>query len=79
MDLNGSSWSEPDLGGRWEASVQFVIEVSDKFIVVLIPSLVVGVGGVSPPPVEEEAEEERHDESGVEAVRMRIENTISFE
>lgn len=34
---------------------------------------------MSPPSVEEEAEEERHDEAGVKAVSVNVKDTVSFE
>jgi hypothetical protein len=74
-----SSWSEPDLGRRRKSCVKFIIEVAKPLVVVLVPALVVSVGGVSPPSVEEEAEEEWHDESGVKAVGMSVKHPVSFE
>ena len=79
IDLNVSSWPEPNLGGRREASIKLIVEIADPFIVVLILSLVVGVGGMSPPSVKKEAEEERHDEAGVKAVSVNVKDTVSFE
>jgi len=34
---------------------------------------------MSPPSIKKEAEEERHDEPSVEAMRMRDENAVSLE
>ena len=77
-DLNVSSWSEPDLGGRDEAGVELVVEVADVLIVVLIPDLVEGVSGVTPPPVEQEGEEEGNDDSRVKAVGVYVKDSVSL-
>lgn len=79
IDLNVSSWPEPDLGGRWKSGIELVIEVAQPLVVVLISTLVVGKSGVSPPTVEQEAEEERHDEASVKTVSMGVEDTVSLE
>ena len=41
--------------------------------------LVVAVSGVTPPPVEQEAEEEGEDESGIEVGSMNIEDAVPLE
>ena len=60
-------------------SIQLIVEIAKPFIIVLISSFVVGIFGVSPPSIKKEAEEERHDELSVEAMRMRDENAVSLE
>ena len=75
----GSSWPEPNLGGRRKSGVELIVKVSNPFVVVLVSALVEGVSSVSPPSVEEEAEEERHDESGVKAVSVGIKDAVSLE
>ena len=77
--LLGSSWPEPNLGGRRKSCIELVVEVSNPLIVVLVFALVERVSGVSPPSVKEEAEEERHDESGVKAVGVGIKDAVSLE
>lgn len=79
MDLNVSSWSEPDFGWRWKPCIELVVEVAQPLVVVLVPALVVGEGSVSPPSVQQEAEEERIDEAGIKAVSMSVEDTVSLE
>ena len=41
--------------------------------------LVVAVSGMTPPPVQQEAEEEGEDESGIEVGSVNIEDPISLE
>ena len=74
-----SSWSEPDFGGRWKAGVEFVVKVADPFVIVLVPHFVPGVGGMSPPAVEEEGKEEGIDGSGVKMGSMNVKDTVSLE
>lgn len=73
-----SSRPEPDLGGRRKSGIELIVEGAEPLIIVLIPALVVGVGSVSPPPVEQEAEEEGHDEAGVKTMRVGVEDAVSL-
>ena len=78
-DSNVSPWPEPDLGGGDEAGVEFVVEVADVLIVVLVPHLVERVGRVPPPPVEQEGEEEGDDHSRVKTVSVDVKDPVSLE
>jgi hypothetical protein len=78
IDLNVSSRPEPDLGWRRKPCIQFIVEIAEPLIVVLVPALVVGVGSVSPPSVQQEAEEEGHDEASVKTMGMRVENSVTL-
>jgi hypothetical protein len=73
-----SSWSKPQFGGGREPRIELVVEVAEPFVIVFVSSLVVGVGSVSPPSVQEEAEEERIDESGVKTMSVGIEDAVSL-
>jgi len=49
------------------------------FIVVLVPHLIPGEGGMSPPSVEEEAEEEGENGPSIEVMSMDVEHAVSLE
>ena len=74
----GSTGPEPDLGWGRITSVEFVVEVAQLFIIVLVAHLVPRESRMSPPSVEEEAEEEGIDGSGIKVRSMDIENSVSL-
>lgn len=78
IDLNVSSWSEPDFGWWGKSGIELIVEVAEPFIIILVSALVVGVGGVPPPPVEEEGEEEGHDEPGVKTMSVSVEDAVTL-
>jgi hypothetical protein len=78
-DLNVSSRSKPDLGGWNKAGVELVVEIANVLVVVLVSDLVERVGGVTPPSVEQEGEEEGDDYSGVKAVGVDVKDSVSLE
>lgn len=74
-----SAGPEPDLSRRRHASVQLVVHVAVEFVVVLVLHLVPGIGGVTPPAIQQESEEEWVDEAGVETVRVDVEQAVALE
>ena len=74
-----SAGPEPKLGGRREAGIELIVEVSNPFIIVLVFHLVPGVSWVSPPPVEQERKEEGNGCSGIEMVSMHVKLAVSLE
>ena len=74
-----STGPEPDLGDWGHTSVQLIIHIVGPFVIILVAHFVVPVGRMTPPPVQQEAEEERERESSVEVGRVNIENSVPLE
>ena len=74
-----SAGPEPDLGDRGHTGVELIIHVTRPFVIILVAHFVVPVGGVTPPSVEQEAEEERECEASVEVRSVDIEDPVPLE